>query len=497
MSENKQNDIDETSLENVENTEQMQTAEESETLSQQKEDDGEKNRIPDIVVSEEDIKKGIVQPLLRFDLYSRIINNMLDNVQIGSEQEKSLREHFEPYFGKDFDWSQLPANISDERLQNVAQDYLNEKINDVITNAFSMKPDDINGTFDSIYAYVGLNIDLSTVEKNICRKIFYNRTAEAPELQDAYKILTIGCDLYNTIVSDNISTSSKIEVENKVQQIDVMYAQKKLTRDHMAMFYHNVAVFYEKLALNKSSQKNVTNERVRANDYMKKALVLTSDIKLINVCAEFLPETTNNLYEIICEACDRALEKNNDPISLCNAHIIYSKALLKKSSHGGFNSAVGEMHDEAIYHYKEAFQYAQTDDKKSKILRNIANLQKKNNYFDEYIQTRIELAEHYLTGKTKVRDYMNLATEVKDANLKTFLLETAINELIDASNIKAEERALLLNNIAGQLKKLYTPKDEEKLKILNALQKKYGKSPQKKQPVFTRMSSKGNDYFSK
>ena len=92
---------------------------------------------------------------------------------------------------------------------------------------------------------------------------------------------------------------------------------------------------------------------------------------------------------------------------------------------------------------------------------------------------------------------MNLATEVKDANLKTFLLETAINELIDASNIKAEERALLLNNIAGQLKKLYTPKDEEKLKILNALQKKYGKSPQKKQPVFTRMSSKGNDYFSK
>ena len=102
--------------------------------------------------------------------------------------------------------------------------------------------------------------------------------------------------------------------------------------------------------------------------------------------------------------------------------------------------------------------------------------------------------EGFLERKTKVRELLALAGGVENTKMKTFFLESAVNELIDTPSLKKEERSLLLRHVFGKLRTVYG-EDAEKLQNLEQLERKYCKKTPRKDMLFARVSSKGNDYF--
>ena len=171
----------------------------------------------------------------------------------------------------------------------------------------------------------------------------------------------------------------------------------------------------------------------------------------------------------------------------------FLKTLEDENNTSHFTLVSDENYAEAMYHYQEAFANANTKERQAKVLRNMAKLQKNADKEASYV-TCAELAEHYLTGKAKVRELLRLASDVSKPETKQALYESAANELIDSAEIKNGEKSLLLSNVIHNLRPLYG-NDKTKLDNLDKLEKQYCTKPENKEFSLLRASSKGNDYF--
>lgn len=441
-----------------------------------------------------------VVPLDEDSFRKRLLNDLFTKPENSPEKiwlEEELSDWFEsqgtPLNENSVEVDIDNADVHSEMWKKVYQDYLDTICYNVKTDSFSLNADKVNSAFETMYDFAAVQF-ANELSIGKIDKVIKARFETIPQLDEAYFVATIGRDLYGMMKSNEVKTS-QIEVENKVQTLEDLHDVNVIDNEQMALGYHNIAIVLERMSRNKSEGSGTNKERLASYDYMNKALRLTADPQLIKTCYEYLPNTQSNKMLYVREACDRALLANdNDKTALYKIHTIYSKTLETEAKTAHFSSAFDENYSEALYHYQEAFNNANTKERKAKVLRNIAKLQKNCDKNASYV-TRAELAEHYLTGKAKVRELLRLAADISKPEVKQALFESAANELIDSNEIKAGEKSLLLSNVIHNLRPLYG-NDKTKLDNLDKLEKQHCVKPKHKEFSLARMSSKGHDYFS-
>lgn len=439
-------------------------------------------------------------PPLTFDEFYQNNAYRLFDAPPGSPNNLYLIEKIPEYFDEnEVDIDEIITQ-EDPRILQIFADFTEYFADRLKSDAFSLNAEDVNNAVTELNAYAGLSkLQSAEIPQKVWFKILYNRLSNIPKINDAVNVLQVGSDLFNMINSTSQTMVTQIETENKVQSVEDFYAKGIINRDQMACGYHNLAILFERMSTQTSVIKS-ENMRQAVYGYMRNALSLTSNPQLIKTCYECLPEKTNNKMQLIQEACDRAMERPDlDDSQMFKIHTLYSKTLIHNSAPlYGMNKGNNlKNYEEAMYHYRQALQYACTKDQKAKVLRSIIKLQK-NTDVKASLDTRLELTEQYLEGKTKVRELLSIAAETKDTEIKKLALESSVNELIDTPTIKPEERSLLLKNSFNQLREIYSPEnDAKKLEVLNSLEKRYCPKTKKKTTYYGNFSSRGHDYFTK
>ncbi len=453
----------------------------------------------------EDEKKTITidellnaEPLTVDELDLLIINTIMD-LPAESEDLAWFYQRLDETFGEEYDLEKNGIALADPRTHELAQEYLDKRLKVIKDSTFSLNANTVNDAATEIFELAGLEVDMSNVPMSAQHKIMEHRLVNSPKLLQSFKVMTVSSDIFNMMNAASQTMATRIEVENKVQQIEDFHAQGIIDNEQAAMGYHNLAMLYEYTEARKNSVSQTKQESRSAHDSLRKALSLTSNPSLIKICFDCLPDSTNNKMILVQEACDRALARpNNTPASLYKTHILYSKALLSEGKPKLYGKQSDNYIDEALYHYDEAYNNAETKERKEKVLRHIIKLQRVTDNNDGYIDARIKLAENFLTGKTKVRELMSISEACDDKEMKKFLMESAVNELIDTNTIKKEEKSLLLKNVIGQLEGMYDPNnkvDASKLEITKKLMKKHCAREGRKETFLIRASSRGHDYF--
>lgn len=383
----------------------------------------------------------------------------------------------------------------DPLFDKIYQDYLDDLSYTIKTDSFSLNEDKVNLAIRKLQGLAAMNIsEDSKIDNNEFDSLMFNRFSEIPQLYETYDVVTVNREIFNMITKNSNSVSTQIEVENKVLALEDFYNDKVIDNEQMAYGYHNIAILMEGLSRQKRDAAGISTERLASYDYMSKALRLTDDPQLIKIGYEYLPSTFNKKMLFVREACDRALDRNdNDEITLFKVHTLYGKASAATINSNYLSKVDEGLYTEACYHYKEAFNNANTPERKIKTLRSLAKLQKDIEP-EKYLGTRVKIAEEFLSGKSKVRELVRLAGEASETETKQALLESAANELIDCTEIKKGEKSLLMSNVINTLRPLYG-KDNSKNKILDKIEAEYCQKEEKTDVVISRISSKGHDYF--
>lgn len=483
--------------EDTENTEQSAFDSQSEnTVGQQEDTDAEKTI--ETTADEQSQKNMIaaVPPLSEEGTIYTYVQDLLNAGEDTSEAEW-IQNALQEKFGESYNLEKLAG---DEKYAAdffaIGLHYLQEQCEKIKTNAFSLNAENLNSCIEDINNLALLQIDASKYSRDNYNRLVRKRIKHIKLLHDTFEVFNTGRQIFEQITSGAETDTSQIMIEDSVQHLEELYSGNVINKEQLALGYHNIAVLFEKSARQKNELKEVVTQTDKKNDYMKKALSLTSDVKLIKTCYECLPDNYPAKMQIIREACDRAFENGNLSNSgLFTLHRLYGKSLETVSISERFSPSFAASQAEALSHYKMALSYAQMPEWQAKILRSISKLQKTDSP-DEYYATRMDLISNHLRGKTKIRELLKLAAEVTSPEKKILSLESAANELADAGQLPKEERSLLMSNVIHNLRQLYAPNEKKKLAVLSTLEKKYCRPEKKSNIGLLRISSKGNDYFS-
>lgn len=465
-------------------------AEDTENLQKEKlnaEQQDEENNIPTI-----DNIDNV--PPLDVEMFQQKTMSDLFNKPDNTPEKQWLYQQINDYLQAGSFTEEDAHNLNHPVYNEIYQNYLNDLTYDIKSDVFSLDADKVNSAIEKLQNLACMQFAGNLESAKQFDKVMRIRLSSVPQLEYAFETAVVGRDIFNMINSSSNSVATQIEVENKVQSLEDLHDYNIIDNEQMAFGYHNIAILMEQLSRKKSDRMGNNNEQLASYDYMGKALRLTSNPQLIKTCFEYLPDNMNKKMLFVREACDRALENyQNDSAALYKIHTLYGKSMTKEYVKSFLHTKNCSEYKETVYHYKEAFNYADSKEKKIKALRGLAKLQQHTEP-EKAFEVRSVLAEQFLEGKTKVRELMKLSLEAKQPNIKAALLESAANELIDSNTLKAEEKSLLLSNVIHNLRPLYG-ENKEKLANLQKIEQKYCKKEEKRDFMVGRLSSKGNDYF--
>lgn len=364
-------------------------------------------------------------------------------------------------------------------------------LSDIKDAAFSLDADKFNMSMSVFLNMIGLNVDTSQATQMQIEMLVDARVGHIPELKNTYEVLSIGREFFSMLSAP--ASITNIAIENMKQNVLDIYTVGNINNEQMASAYHNFALLYENYENSKNPYDRGKSKNV-AEEYMAKALALTSNIQLISTCNNYVELNSPNRRLLMQEACERALKRHKLPSDKFQIYTLYAKSFDDKSIANIFNSKQTENKSLAIIYYGEALKYTSTSNDRIKTLHSLAKLQK--NFDTEgYFLTRQQLAET-LNGRHKVVELMSLATEVSGAK-KIRLLEGAVNELIDTKTIPIRERQLMWQNISNNLRSEYGNKKSKIIALEQLEQIYFPGCKYQKEELIDSTSSKGNNYFGK
>lgn len=432
--------------------------------------------------------------------YSEFMNSIAEKFFSITEKDENVvwvANNMYETFGPEYSMEDFAKDFpKDKNTVDLIYKYKDLLIRNINEKSFSINADELNSGMSDFTKISNIEMDINSTTLENCYAVLNARTKNIPELQNSIDVYKIGRGIYDNLNSNTII--SDIEIEDTVQKLNNFYNNDKIEAESLARAYHNIAMLFEKRARQNVNPLAYGTSMKHSYEYMRKSLALTCNINLIKTSYEYLPDNMDNKTALTMEACDRAIKKDYlDNEKMYQIHKMYGKLLTKSNVSDIFSSRRNKNMEEAIYHYKQAYEYTDSEEKKANTLRSISKLQKS---YDkkEYLKTRTELATRYLSGKTKVRELISLSEEVKISEYKTFFLEGAVNEIVASAEIKNDEKSLLLKNVLTQLRPQYNEKeDASKLKVLDKMEKKFCQPKTEEKIVFTRISSNGKDIFSK
>lgn len=334
-----------------------------------------------------------IEPLKEDEFKYRIVSGLF----LTSEEKNWVEDELETLIHEGLIKEGEMLEQGTPAFDRIYQDYMDAVCEEMKDNALSLNANNVNASLETMYKLMDMKVDpdnqfsISEIEKTARRRI-----EDIPQLQEAFEVVSAGRDIYNMIASNGELITTQIEVENKVQLLEDLYNANFMDQEQLAHGYHNIAIVMERLSRQKTETLGNNGEKIASYDYMRKALRLTSNPQLIKTCFEYLPNSVTNKMLFVREACDRALEANNDDASaLFKIHNLYSKSILEEQKNSHFNEMSNAQYQEAVYHYRESLKYAGTQEMKVKVLRSLAKLQSRFSA-EQAFETRYELAEKYL-----------------------------------------------------------------------------------------------------
>lgn len=443
-----------------------------------------------------------VEPWTDVKLYEHAIKLLHINTKEDNRDFVYTKDLYTRHFGENYTEENYNADISDERQQAVASEYIRDRLDYVKNMSTSLNSEKINDAFENIFSLVGMNITVANEVENAYDEIFTKRAGQNEFLLEDYEVLKINRQVFHiynerkniTELSRLITTMEDlaISIEDNKDEPDF----KIVDNETLAQFYYNVSEIYENEANHKSNMPDVNKWHYRAMEYKKKALDMTSSniVMVSNIQNDWSAYPGYN-HEKIIDACERVID--NDAASdrdKYRAHKLCADTLFKLQVVDGFVGGKGRT-DDIINHYSAALVYTHHAEDKIDILNSISKVQKKA-YPDDYIDTRYEIAK-MLEGRPRIREHFKLASVAQKTDFKIALLKSCINEFHELPNIDTEDR-LLFDHIDRKLRDILPDSDRETIKILDKLKNKYGSKDNKNNKLlFPTMSSKGYDYFCK
>lgn len=284
--------------------------------------------------------------------------------------------------------------------------------------------------------------------------VIYNHYALAPEMQNAVEMCRIQGDItrFLTGTSPKATTSYQVNlIEERFEDIaDSLHFEQR------AAGYYNISMMHRAILL--ENEHYDPDENSSEKECLKKVLEYTSDYKKINYCVNRLGDSFKD-QSFIRAAYRRALTETDVPSDLYKINTALAQSYLKdyKPIAGFVTNA--NLHDKnteklqrAELYYKQSLQYAQKPEKIN-VLKNIAKLQLQQCKYDEWMQTKTDLALKYLKGEERVNTLLEIAG--KSTDYKQDYLERALQETTSSRKIIKPQKTLLLNKIAHHLRPIY------------------------------------------
>ena len=284
--------------------------------------------------------------------------------------------------------------------------------------------------------------------------VIYNHYALAPEMQNAVEMCRIQGDItrFLTGTSPKATTSYQVNlIEERFEDIaDSLHFEQR------AAGYYNISMMHRAILL--ENEHYDPDENSSEKECLKKVLEYTSDYKKINYCVNRLGDSFKD-QSFIRAAYRRALTETDVPSDLYKINTALAQSYLKdyKPIAGFVTNA--NLHDKnteklqrAELYYKQSLQYAQKPEKIN-VLKNIAKLQLQQCKYDEWMQTKTDLALKYLKGEERVNTLLEIAG--KSTDFKQDYLERALQETTSSRKIIKPQKTLLLNKIAHYLRPIY------------------------------------------
>jgi hypothetical protein len=301
--------------------------------------------------------------------------------------------------------------------------------------------------------------------------VIYNHYAMAPEMQNAVEMCRIQGDItrFLTGTSQKATTSYQVNlIEERFEDIaDSLHFEQR------AAGYYNISMMHRTILL--ENEHYDPDENSSEKECLKKVLEYTSDYKKINYCVNRLGDSFKD-QSFIRAAYRRALTETDVPSDLYKINTALAQSYLKdyKPIAGFVTNA--NLHDKnteklqrAELYYKQSLQYAQKPEKIN-VLKNIAKLQLQQCKYDEWMQTKTDLALKYLKGEERVNTLLEIAG--KSTDFKQDYLERALKETASSRKIIKPQKTLLLNKIAHHLRPIY--KAQNNIDGINNLDKLTG-----------------------
>lgn len=301
--------------------------------------------------------------------------------------------------------------------------------------------------------------------------VIYNHYALAPEMQNAVEMCRIQGDItrFLTGTSQKATTSYQVNlIEERFEDIaDSLHFEQR------AAGYYNISMMHRAILL--ENEHYDPDENSSEKECLKKVLEYTSDYKKINYCVNRLGDSFKD-QSFIRAAYRRALTETDVPSDLYKINTALAQSYLKdyKPIAGFVTNA--NLHDKnteklqrAELYYKQSLQYAQKPEKIN-VLKNIAKLQLQQCKYDEWMQTKTDLALKYLKGEERVNTLLEIAG--KSTDFKQDYLERALQETASCRKIIKPQKTLLLNKIAHHLRPIY--KAQNNIDGINNLDKLTG-----------------------
>lgn len=429
-----------------------------------------------------------LKPITYEELYERAFANFTTGNWGHSPEE--IDDILEMYLGKDFNKNNISQKKYKKKLIAVTEHVLAQRINEIQINGTSLIGENINYAMNGTLDVLGINLDLSETPLEECWAIINHRAENIEEITDTERVLYLGRRLFDWYSTGVISP----EINSDILQMQDLYRSGAINREVLALYYYNVALAYEKYSSQKNNHQAISSEHNRSIKFMKKALDKTdTNISLIMTIKDFLADESHFDSQSVLDACHRVMDNNDDSRSLYLAHKLYAETLSESRKIRNFSA--DNYNEKITEHYRIALSYGTAKEDKLDILEALANHQKISDK-PAYIHTQMEITE-LLTGRKRIRALKNLIYQVDDNKIKAHLLKKAINEFLELKDVRKEDLAMY-NSLDAKLR-IVAADEPKTIKKLDELQKKFKprKQVDKQDPLYTQMSSKGHDVFSK
>ncbi len=289
-----------------------------------------------------------------------------------------------------------------------------EKLNQIKINALMGNDTHYTSAQNDFYEIIEINKAFGEAAE-VSQEEFYQKIYELsdqnPCFNETLDILNLGQQIIEMKKNKNTDNSSIKDLELEVRQYE---RDNIIPTDAAAYAYYNIGILYQDLMpFNQiNGEKELSDS---GKNVFRRALKLTSDIRLIELISDEMNISSANDLEILRETYYRALNNPENP-DLFSTYYNCAKTYLqtpennvKKISYQQTNSDSSTNDEMALSYFMAALDYTDDCHDKQKVLRHIRDIQKKTSP-DDYYKTSMELAD-LMTGLIKAKFLCELSSE--------------------------------------------------------------------------------------